>query len=120
VGYSLAIKKWNGEYLSGDGLWAGPESGRGAGRERGSECVETQLAIKVAACASVEFIESGNGAENPSGVHGFAERFEFLGERQISQNRFLYFGRKLQEIGEQAVEDGDLIFEGRFAVLGKS
>jgi hypothetical protein len=106
--------------ISGEGLRARPGSSRGTGREGGSKGVEAQLTIEVAAGAGVELIESGNGAQNPGGVYGFAERLKFLSKRQISQNRFLYIRRELQEIGEQAIENGDLIFEGCFAILGQS
>lgn len=66
----------------------------------------------------MELVESGDGAENPSGVHGIGEQGQFFRKRSIAQDWIFYFRREFKEIGEQAVEDAELIFERGFAVFG--
>ena len=69
------------------------------------------MAIQIATRASVKLIKTGDGAKNPGGIHGRSKRLEFLGERRVAESGLFYFGRELEEIGEQSVEDVDLILE---------
>jgi len=56
---------------------------------------------------------------NPPRIHRFSERFQFFRERSVAQDRLFYLRRKFKEIGEQAIEDADLILEGGIAILGQ-
>ena len=77
------------------------------------------MAVQIAAGADEQFVKTGDGAENPSRIDGIGEQFQFFRERSIAQDRCFQFGRKFKEIGEQAVENADLILEGGIAVLGQ-
>src|SRR6266851_4505899 len=98
---------------------AGHGSMRICWRKRCGQGVEAELAVQIAAGSGVKFVKTGNGAEHPGRIHGLAERFQFFRERSIAQDGFFQFGRKFKEIGEQAIENADLILEGGFAVLGE-
>src|SRR6266702_6941529 len=93
---------------------------RKCGRKRCGQGVEAELAIQVAARSGVKFVKARDGAENPRRIHGFGERFQIFRERSIAQDRLLQVRRKFKEIGEQAVEDADLILEGGIAILRES
>ena len=88
-------------------------------RKRSGKCVEAELAIQIAASAGVKFVETGDGAHDPARIDGFGECFEFLCQRNVSQDGMLHARGELEEIGEQAVEDVDLVFKGGVAVLGE-
>src|SRR5713226_6121599 len=79
--------------------------------QRCREGVEAQLAIQIAARPRVKFIEAGNSAKNPGGIDGFAQRFELFRQWHVAQVRLFYFGRKFEQVGEQAKEDAELFFE---------
>ena len=72
---------------------SGPGRGslRGAGGKGYGKGIETELAIQIAARSGVQFIEPGNGAENPGGIYGSAQRLEFPRERCVPQGWFLHF-----------------------------
>src|SRR5258707_3180022 len=83
----------------------------------GGQGIEAELAVQVAARAEIKFVKTSDGAENPGGVDGLAERIQLFCEGSIPQGGLFQFGRKFEEIGEQAVENADLIFEGGDAVF---
>jgi hypothetical protein len=87
--------------------------------EGNGEGVKAELAAKVAASAGVHFIDAGDGAHHPARVNRFGEGREFFGEVRVAQNWVLNAGSEFEEIGEEAVENGELIFERRVAVLGE-
>src|SRR5258706_15654941 len=83
----------------------------------GGKGVEAELAVQIAARAEIKFVKTSDGAETPGGVDGLAERIQLFCEGSIPQGGLFQFGRKFEEIGEQAVENADLIFEGGVAVF---
>ena len=58
----------------------------------GRPFVHLKLAVsldgKIATRTGVKFIEPSNRAENPGGIHRFAQRLEFLYEQGIAENGF--------------------------------
>src|SRR6266566_9168364 len=96
------------------------DEARKCGRKRCGQGVEAELAIQVAARSCVKFVKARDGAENPRGIHGLGKRSQLFRERSIAQDRLFHVRRKFKEIGEQAVEDAELILEGGIAVLGES
>src|SRR6266478_458004 len=101
---------------------SGAERGSAGGcrRKRCGECVQAQLTVQISARAEVKLVKTGDGSENPGRIHRSTERLQFFCERSITQNGFFHLGREFKEIGEQAIENPDLILERRIAVLGES
>ena len=77
------------------------------------------MAIEISADSGVEFVERSNGTHDPALIHGFGKSSQLLGEQSVAQGGLRQAGSEFEEIGEEAVKDTDLIFEGRVAILGK-
>src|SRR5215472_7426002 len=88
--------------------------------ERCRESVKTELAIQIAARAGVKLIKACDGAKHPGRIHRFAQRFQSISKAGVAENGLLDFGRQLEQVGEQSVEDLKLLLEGRFSVLRQS
>src|SRR5882724_5351607 len=92
-------------------------SAQRCGSKGGGQGIEAELAVQIAARAEIKFVKTNDGAENPGGVDGLAERMQLFCEGSIPQGGLFQIGRKFEEVGEQAVEYADLIFEGGVAIF---
>ena len=67
----------------------------------------------------MKFVEANDGAHDPALVHGFGESSEFGVESGIAKGGLAEGGSKFEKIGEQTVENGELIVERRIAIFGE-
>lgn len=67
----------------------------------------------------MELIKTADGAHDPALIYGLCERLELFCERSVTKARLFEAGSEFKKIGEQAVEDGNLIFEGRITIFGE-
>src|SRR5579885_733349 len=88
-------------------------------RQGGGEGVEAQLTIEIAACSRGEFVESIDSAHDPCRTDGFGKGFEFLGEGGIAQHQELASRREFEQVGQEAVENGELLVESCFPIFGE-
>jgi hypothetical protein len=87
--------------------------------ERGSQRIQAELAIQIAPSSRVKLVKTGDGAHDPLGINQLRQRIELFGQWNVSQGWLLHARCELQEIAKQAIEDADLILEGRLTVFGE-
>src|SRR6266436_4133700 len=59
--------------------------------KRSGEGVEAELAVQIAPRAGVEFVKTGDSAENPGRVYRFREELQFFDERRVPQDGRFHF-----------------------------